>query len=137
VVEELAEEGDARRHRRIVPIVRAELRIGDQAHRTFVQRILRVHQPTGNPQLDERGLDLGRCLGERREMEHATEAIGPGRNLWRVEVLRDGVKRKQGGAGRAGGNAGKKPSPAHALHLAESFIVWAHECSPRDPEASP
>ena len=121
MVEELAEEGHAGRVCGVVPVVRAEFRVGDQARRTLVQRVLRVEQAAWCAELGERRLHVVGRLGERGQaVEDSREAIRSSAlgDLLRIEELRGGIRGAEcgrAGSARGGANTGQESSAADAL----------------------
>jgi hypothetical protein len=77
VVEELAEERRSRGVEGVVAVSGAQLRVGDQPYRPFVQRVAGVQEATGFADVSERRAaavvrrDEGRQVGK-----HAPEPVG-------------------------------------------------------------
>ena len=69
VVDELPEEGRSGRVLGVVRIVRGKRRVGDELDRPRRERVVRVEQPSGLPELTERVLDLRALARERRQVE--------------------------------------------------------------------
>ena len=76
VVEELPEEGRARRVVGVVGVVRAQRQVDDERLRSRREGIGRVQEPSRLPQLAQRRLHLRSVRRERREPEDAAEVLG-------------------------------------------------------------
>jgi hypothetical protein len=118
VVQELAEERRAGGHvgDQAVPVVGTELRVGDEPHRTFLQRVLGVEDPARLADVDERGPAPVVGRDERGEVrEHTAEPVGGsgGIGLPRSGDRRSG--RDRGRAGRRHTEATEEPPPAQRL----------------------
>ena len=117
VVDELPEEGRSGRVLGVVRIVRGERRVGDELDRPRRERVVRVEQPSGLPELTERVLDLRALARERRQVEEqpreaprvddavardAPRTRAPARASWRRRLPRPRARSSSGiGGGRS------------------------------------
>ena len=116
VVEELAEERDAGRVRRVVDVVRAEVGFRDEADGPHFERVLGVEQAAGRSHFFQGAAHVRRRLRKRREsIEEPHEAVRP--RPIRTAELACGISRPQhrcAGRASSGANTGQEASSADA-----------------------